>query len=384
MKSQWENPNDILSILTIVGGDIVQRAVAQLAGHPSGFTPVAFSFGWVGYSLNAVLSAIGEGRLMPDPDCDCILMNAKSGYVKENRSWILGRLVRDHSVPSTPDNGLTISFYDIDMTKPPGVPSRDWVYYTGIATIIIQLGIAVIPGAVNHDWNTLIITAGGTLLALAGGALPQWRNEKWACRRLDSDDRKVVCLTRGNGFKDVIVIVSQGQGQLRLEDLATPRDSRDRFTMLAASVLFVLQIALLLTVAGLQSHAWYMLAIGSLGMFQNGLAAGARRSPPSSGIHLREKNIIHDSKVFETLVKAEQAERHVGLSLLPIFFPGGLRKREEQWREERLAEYEKLDSEKAKLSKAVSLLSNGAASVTVASAPNSTAPVPSLGDSKAQ
>ena len=94
----------------IIGGDIVQRAVAQLAGHPSHFVPVAFSFGWVGYALNAVLSAIGEARLMPPPDCECILVNAESGYTKENRSWILSRLVRDHDLP-TSARGLTIAFY---------------------------------------------------------------------------------------------------------------------------------------------------------------------------------------------------------------------------------------------------------------------------------
>lgn len=334
----------------IIGGEIVQRAVAQLAGHPSCFTPVAFSFGWVGYSLNAVLLAIGEGSLMPDPDCSCILVNAKSGYARRNDSWVLGRLIRDHSARS-PDHALTISLFKTDITKRPGVPTCDWVYYTGIATMIIQLGIAVIPGAVDHDWNTLIITVGGTVLALLGGALPQWRNEKWVCRRLRPGDKEVVCITRGNGFKDVVVIVSEGEGQLRLEDLAAPRHPHPRFIVTVTSVLFVLWIALLLTVAGLQNHAWYMFAIGSLGMLQNGLAAGLRRSPSSSGIHLiplTDNNVVHDTKVFSTLVKAEKIERHVGLSLLPVFFPGGLRRNEKRWRDKRLAEYAKPDSEKIK------------------------------------
>ncbi|KAK7688513.1 hypothetical protein QCA50_008051 [Cerrena zonata] len=347
VRSQWENPNDVLSILMIIGGDIVQRAVAQLAGHPSHFVPVAFSFGWVGYALNAVLSAIGEGRLMPPSDCDCILLNAKSGYIKENRSWVLSRLVRDHHVP-TAEAGLTISVYKTDPERAAGIPAFDWVFYSGIATIILQLGVAVIPGAVNHDWNTLIVTIAGTLLSLAGGALPQWRKEKWACRRLKAGVRKVICLARGNGFKDVIVIISEGEGQLRLEDLATPREARDRITIFATSVLFILQIALLLTVAGLQNHAWYILAIGSLGMLQNGVAAGARRSPSSSGIHLNSFQTIYDKKVFNALVKVEALESHVGVSLLPVFFPGGLKKHEEEWRSGRLTKYAEDEELKAR------------------------------------
>jgi hypothetical protein len=43
---QWTKPNDIFSILLILGGDIVQRALAQLVSPRSYFTPVAFSFGW--------------------------------------------------------------------------------------------------------------------------------------------------------------------------------------------------------------------------------------------------------------------------------------------------------------------------------------------------
>lgn len=57
LSTQFSNPSDILSILLILGPDVVQRAVAQLAGRK--FTPVAFSFGWVAYAICALLSAIG-------------------------------------------------------------------------------------------------------------------------------------------------------------------------------------------------------------------------------------------------------------------------------------------------------------------------------------
>ncbi len=54
---QWLNPSDILSVLLLLGPDIVQRAVAQLAGRA--ITPVAFSFGWVAYAASALLAALG-------------------------------------------------------------------------------------------------------------------------------------------------------------------------------------------------------------------------------------------------------------------------------------------------------------------------------------
>ena len=42
-SDQWKNPGDVFSVLLILGGDVVMRALAQLAGSP--VTPVAFSFG---------------------------------------------------------------------------------------------------------------------------------------------------------------------------------------------------------------------------------------------------------------------------------------------------------------------------------------------------
>ena len=56
LRDQWFNPGDILSLLLLIGGDIVQKAIAQLVGHEVrlpgssiqlSLTPVAFSFGWV-------------------------------------------------------------------------------------------------------------------------------------------------------------------------------------------------------------------------------------------------------------------------------------------------------------------------------------------------
>jgi hypothetical protein len=57
---QWLNPGDILSVLLLLGPDIVQRAVAQLVGRV--VTPVAFSFGWVAYAASVLLAAFGGNQ----------------------------------------------------------------------------------------------------------------------------------------------------------------------------------------------------------------------------------------------------------------------------------------------------------------------------------
>ncbi|EPQ54741.1 hypothetical protein GLOTRDRAFT_13685, partial [Gloeophyllum trabeum ATCC 11539] len=59
----WRSPSDILSILLLIGGDIIQKALAQVSGYY--FTPVAFSFGWIAYAFAALMSSFGDGKLMP-------------------------------------------------------------------------------------------------------------------------------------------------------------------------------------------------------------------------------------------------------------------------------------------------------------------------------
>ena len=57
VKSQWHAASDIFPLLLIIGPDIVRQALAQLTGAP--LVPVAFSFGWVAYSVNALSAVIG-------------------------------------------------------------------------------------------------------------------------------------------------------------------------------------------------------------------------------------------------------------------------------------------------------------------------------------
>jgi len=43
LRTQWIHPSDVFSVLLLLGGDVISRALAQLAG--GSVTPVAFSFG---------------------------------------------------------------------------------------------------------------------------------------------------------------------------------------------------------------------------------------------------------------------------------------------------------------------------------------------------
>jgi hypothetical protein len=373
-RTQWSQPNDVMSILSIVGGDVVQRALAQISGGI--FTPVAFSFGWVAYSFNSLLLVIGAQKLMPESDFPCILINGRNGYVRQNRSWILGRVLRDFdywkqdaiedktrrlladahqadveaaieaagktmndaAVPIPPPReraGLCVSVFHAASHPPPGVPTNDRLFYSGIFVAIVQLGIASIPLALSRQWSILVITAGGIILAVASGALPQWKAEKWQCRR----GAKTVILTEGNGAQHAIVILGR-EGGLDLEDLAAAAAQKETLpsTRISAVILALLWTALLITVLGLKRDSWFLLAVGGIGMLQNVVVAGAPRRPESFGLHLEFDEVISDIKVMRALMKLEDKHPGVGASLVATFFPGKLRKDEESFWEQKAKE----------------------------------------------
>lgn len=68
-----------------------------------------------------------------------------------------------------------------------------------------------------------------------------------------------------------------------------------------------------------------LLGIGLIGGIQNLHAAGASRKPGALGIHLKELEKISDKRVAAVLKRVEEKYPTVGTSLVPIFFPGGLR-----------------------------------------------------------
>ncbi|KAJ7508886.1 hypothetical protein B0H11DRAFT_1963011 [Mycena galericulata] len=343
LRAQWTDPKHILSILTVVKKDIVQSAIAQLCSStPSYFTPVALSFGWVAYSFSAILAAIGSHRLTPAPDFACTLIDAGTRYSRNVNSWVLSRLVRDYEFPGDTPRGLTVTFYRTLQDKTMGVADHDWVYWTGAIVIILQLAIAIIPGALAGDWAIFMLTFGGIVLTQIQASLPQWRKELWSGRPIKRGKQEVVCLTRGNGSPYAMVIRSEGCG-IRMADMASGLEVKDRATIPATLALAVLWLIHLFCTSALETHTWYLLLIGAIGMLQNALASGARRHPSALGIHLEKVNEVQADKVFQALVKAEEVEKNVGLLLIDIYFPGPLRPEEERWKEEKIRDYEKAD-----------------------------------------
>lgn len=337
--------------------------------------------------MTALLSAIGENKLMPAPDTSCQVINGHSAYARTNTSWVIGRLVRDfeHWMPAQTRQHLQQMLdarWQEDREKAaarkhhelakqqqallpfttsppspvpppprptqaslcvtvlaaaahhPALPARDAAYLSGLVTAFAQLSIAAIPYTVRGAWGPLAVTAAGTGLAAAMAALPQWAREKWACRRGSS---KAVVLTRGQGAQHALVVLGEGRG-LDLEDLAAGPANLDlsgsRRSVAAVVGLTVLWVALLIVAAGMRECTWFLVAVGTVGMVQNIYVAGSRRRPEAVGVPLEFREVIGETKAFETLLKVEEKYPKVGRSMLDTFFPGGHLSEEERarWR----------------------------------------------------
>ena len=94
-----------------------------------------------------------------------------------------------------------------------GIPQLDLQWFTDLCVMITQLLIATVADVLHVEWLIMIVTFGGTLLCLAGGALPQLKEEGWSCRKLNDETQgagpvkqKTIILTRGNDTKHVMII----------------------------------------------------------------------------------------------------------------------------------------------------------------------------------
>lgn len=73
-------------------------------------------------------------------------------------------------------------------------------------------------------------------------------------------------------------------------------------------------------------------------MLQNILVAGAAREPRAHGFNLVHRETIQTRKVMQALQELENRYPRVGLSLLKIFFPGDLWRKEAKFWAERKRE----------------------------------------------
>jgi len=92
LAAQFSTPSDVSSVLMIIGGDVVQKALAQTTG--CWYTPVCFSFGWVGYAFMILINIIGDGRLLPPPDYPVKVFD--KWYSRDSKNWLIGRILRDN------------------------------------------------------------------------------------------------------------------------------------------------------------------------------------------------------------------------------------------------------------------------------------------------
>jgi hypothetical protein len=322
----------------------------------------------VSYATSAVNSAIGEHKLMPDADTGCTIINGKNGSSRGNGSWVLGRMMRDYHwwmteevrhktedvlaaahdfdvkrelekpphlqqlVVERAQAGLIVSFWEASATEPAGRPGKDVLYWSGIVVMIIQLGVAAIPCGIYGDWGVLLVTASAIGLCLITGSLTQWKVEKWACRELRGKE-KVFVLTRGNGAQHAIIIDSKGRG-LDLEDLATGFANVDAPHITVSSrliygVLGILWVLLLITSSALIDDAWFLIAVGGIGMLQNMFVAGWNRKPAALGVPLDYKGVVGGPKVFDVLLEVERRYEKVGVNMVGTFFPSGIRDNEQ-------------------------------------------------------
>ena len=324
----------MLPVLMLTGSNIVQTALATSTGIRSMQSPpVAYSFGWVSYMVSTMLAACRGHALLPQPDCNSILINARTGYARENKSWVLARLLQDYSTRHRSSASLSVVFLRAIPTTSGRLAAINKTFVISTALIVLQFVISYMPVVTQGSYAVFWLTLSGTVVAMATKSLPQWAAEKWAAR--PAQPRKdVVCLTKGNGQNVVLVIVNEGHG-FNLEDHAAGRVVASSVTAPAICLLTLLSITHLLAVGALLSNFWYIFAVFALGTVQNMIIASAQLSPQELGLSLVEERVVEKNKVFATLQAAEDVEPYVGVSLLPVYFPGGLRDNETEWVETR-------------------------------------------------
>ncbi|KAK7977085.1 hypothetical protein PG988_004575 [Apiospora saccharicola] len=373
LREQWINPADVSTILMVIGGDVVQNAFAQGTGQL--YTPVCFSFGCVAYAFITLVNIIGDGRLLPRPDYPVKVFNLESGYARENKNWVVGRLLRDiesqvsRKRPLHDDTGIRISVFEaLENDNAPTEFPWSFVHVIGVCATVLQLAIAAVPIVIDRQWGIMFITIIGTLLIQIAGLLPQWRAEKLPNGQKSKD---CYALTSGNGASDIVVILGRGLC-LNLEEMSasqSPRVNRPwekfqrlsqpvdleksekvprvdsqgrkakqfhgfplgfRLTQITCWVLSVLWLLLLVNVAASVDYTWCILGVGAVGMFQNAWLAAVELPPAKRNMPLYLCDTIMTHKVMDGIMDFDMTY-HRGIPLMEEFFPGRLKPEEHEW-----------------------------------------------------
>lgn len=357
---QFQNPSGVMSVLLLLGGDIVQKAVAQLTGgRHDVLTPAVFSFGWVAYAVGSIATAAGDGSFLPKPDYPGYVVTVRnpknkvgSGDHRENQSWILGRLLRDLELAvergkgnDLLKSGLMVTVYKIDPCEgksyKPLKPKRDWIWWSAVWGITAQLGIASGPWALKGNWSIFLILLVGNTLATLTACLPSMRMGRSGFRKKSTN---WYALTRGNGHKHVFIIVPDTNETDVHEDEVTNLSSLPHLdemaictyrantsTRILLGVLAFFWVMLLIATGGLTDDTWWLLGAGFLGTILNILVSSLPRTPEAHGMPLekpinkfgyRGSRAGAKPKVREVLLQLERVYPGVGHALKPLFFTG--------------------------------------------------------------
>lgn len=312
------------------------------------FTPVVFSFGWVSYAVTMVATAFGDAIFLPKPEHSGYVVNVgsasrngeeslASGDRRENRSWRLGRLMRDLELSLKdeeesvqPKSGLFVTVYHL---KPLGKharlhPKKDWLWWIFSWAIPCQLGIASVPWGLHGDWSIFLITLAGNILAIFTASLRSMRNVQYR-----EGSQQSYALTRGNGHRHVFIIrpnsYAKGASKLPyLDDLAVNIERAGVATRALSIVCAVFWIMLLVAVGGLTSGTWYLFGAGTLGMLLNIVISSIPRNSAAYGLPLEVKEKFGFRKddneprlrVRKVLLSLEEKYPGAGHALKPLFF----------------------------------------------------------------
>ena len=200
---------------------------------------------------------------MPSADFRATVIGAKSGHARNNKAWVIGRLLRDYEQqerPHTMDKqspeweSLRVSIFKTVAGSRAARPVYDWVWYSGFVVVLIQLSIAVVPLCLYGEWIVMMITVCGTVLAFSHGALLQWQKEKWECPKTGGG---TVTITQGNGSRHAMVILgSHDAPDLEILAYCDGNTKCALSTRTGSAVQATLWLALVITVAGLKQGAW--------------------------------------------------------------------------------------------------------------------------------
>ncbi|KAI0704643.1 hypothetical protein C8Q76DRAFT_697202 [Earliella scabrosa] len=328
--SSFTLPSDVtggilLSLYLSLTSDVMQRAQSVP-------TLSAFCVEWPRH----LISILARKNPPPAHDWPSTVINVKSGYARTNRSATIEHLLQSHA-GAPPRRGLTVTF--LYTSEFPGAYTTHIISWSAVSTMAAQYAGAWVLVRAGFASKSIFPVAGaGMWLSFMGGLvmLYQRKKELRSARAVPANKREVVCITSGNGSTDAVVVVTEGGGA-KLEDIAGGRaGGLDAMAGIALTGLIALWVVWVVAFTQLEIHdACCVLGIAALGTAQAIYAARTWRGEKALGFELANKEVVHEDKVMEALMRAENVESGVGLALLPVFFPGPLRPKEEEYWEAR-------------------------------------------------